>query len=407
MSPNNSMTSGDELEPAKVLVVDDRHENLVAMRTVLADVDVELLLASSGEEALSLLIGNDVAVILLDVEMPMMDGIETAALIRGNQDTEHVPIIFVTATQRAEGYFTAGYDVGAVDYLTKPINEEILRSKVSIFLDLHCQSKALKQKAQDLEEAQLELERSNNALGAFASAAAHDLRAPVRHIRAWTEILMADEADTLSSNALECLGVIEYSATRMHDLISALLQYAQVDASPPEMGTVDLNAVIADVCEDLHEVISETEARINVEPMPAVIGNTALVHQLFQNLVGNALKYHRTDVAPDVQVTCDVDVSSGLVHVSVIDNGIGFDESFAESIFEPFRRLVPTSQFEGSGIGMATAKKIVDLHGGAISASSEGDHGSLFKVTLPLAPAMDGAVVSTGLDSLAETTSPL
>ncbi|MCP3939781.1 MAG: response regulator [Actinomycetia bacterium] len=375
----------NELDPAKILVVDDRQENLVAMRKVLEDVDVELLLASSGADALSMLIRHEVAVILLDVEMPFMDGIETATLIRGNQDTEHVPIIFVTATQRAEGYFSAGYDAGAVDYLTKPINEEILRSKVNIFLDLHRQSKALQQKARDLEKAQQELERSNNALGAFASAAAHDLQAPVRHIRAWTEMLLLDEADTLSDNALGCLDVIEQSAIRMHSLISALLEYARVDATPPEMSRIDLNCVIAAVSEDLDAVVSETEAQMTTEPLPAITGNAPLLRQLFQNLVGNALKYHRPDVAPEIQVACEIDILSGFAEISIIDNGIGFDESLAASIFEPFRRLVPTSEFEGSGIGMATAKKIVDLHGGSISASSCGDHGSTFKVALPLA----------------------
>ncbi len=391
MNPNHEgdENSGNELERANVLVVDDRQENLIAMQKVLENVDVELLLASSGEEALSLLISHEVAVILLDVEMPVMDGIETATLIRGNQDTEHVPIIFVTATQRAEGYFTAGYDAGAVDFLTKPINEEILRSKVAVFLDLHRKNQALKQKAQDLEDAQQELERSNSALGVFASAAAHDLRAPVRHVLAWTEMLLADEAETLTDNALECLGVIEESARRMHDLISALLQYARVDANPPDMTLVDLNDVVTAVCADLHEVVTETGAQMTVEELPTITGNQALIQQLFQNLVGNALKYHRTDAAPEIRITSGIDASGATAEISVIDNGIGFDESLAEAIFEPFRRLVSMSDFEGSGIGMATAKKIVDLHGGTIDATNNSGHGSTFKVTLALGTPTD------------------
>jgi len=279
-----------------------------------------------------------------------------------------------------EGQRCAMLSIQDVTDLTHRVRE----SRVML-LELSQKQEALTSALSELEQSEVELERSNKALHDFTHAAAHDLKAPVRHIRAWASMILEDDGDDLSDSATGKLKDIDKFAARMHNLISSLVSYAQVDASPPVMSVVALNEVFDDARSEFEDVIAETGASVVLGDAPEVRGNPVLLHQLFQNLIGNALKYRKPDVPPKVELRCEQDEQQGWCSISVVDNGIGFDSSRADRIFEPFHRLVTAREIEGSGIGMAMAKKIVELHGGAIAASSKEGHGATFTVTLPLA----------------------
>jgi two-component system sensor histidine kinase/response regulator len=369
-----------------ILAVDDREENLVAMRIALSGVDGELITATSGQQAIEIALSrSDIAVILLDVQMPGMDGFETAQTLRLSESTKATPIIFVTANSTHAEHAFQGYACGAVDYLPKPITKHVLQSKVLVFLELARQRNALLQVTRDLEASRLELERSNAALQDFAHAAAHDLKAPVRHIRAWSEMLQRKHGVELSQGALDVLGRIDTSASTMQELIGGLLNYAQLDAADLEASSVALNGLLAEVGSELKHDLEAKAGSLEVASLPQVVGDATLLRQLFVNLLGNSIKYSRPEVAPEIQVRCDVQPEAGCCEIAVVDNGRGFEPERAEWIFEPFRRLVG-SEIEGSGIGMASARKIVELHGGRICATGEPGRGATFTLSLPLSP---------------------
>lgn len=386
MSQPPSPKTGTAYRPV-ILSVDDRPQNLLAMATLLRNQPAEVINADSGAQALEIALSrNDIAVVLLDVQMPDMDGFETAEALRLMESTKHVPILFVTANSNEAENIFQGYEAGAVDYLPKPIPEHILRSKVGIYLEVAQQRHSLEKYALDLRRSKSELQRSNAALQEFAHSAAHDLKAPIRHICAWVTMLREDEAEGMSEGASELLDRIDKSASRMDNLVGGILALAQLDAAAPLFNRVELSQVLKEVVEELADSIAKTKARVTVGELPCVVGNAGLLFRLFENLIGNSLKYCKPGEPPVVEVnTGKPSVCSkggSFCQIVVSDEGTGFPQELAESIFKPFRRLVG-SAIEGSGIGMASARKIVDQHRGTIRAEGEEGVGAKFIVELP------------------------
>lgn len=365
---------------AKILLVDDRPQNLVAAQEILKELEADLLLATSGNDALALCLQHELALVLLDVEMPGMDGLEVASLMRTLERTRLVPIIFVTAADNDDKITCDGYEAGAVDFIRKPIVPEILRSKVQIFLQLHLQRVKL-------GASEAELLRSNRALQGFAHTAAHDFRAPIRHIVGFVDRIVERHGQGLEQSVSEMLDMVRKAAIRMDNLSTSMLEYAQLNGGAPHMAPTSLQAVLQDVVADLRSVLEDSGGTVSVGQLPCVQGNCVMMHQLFSNLIGNALKYRKPDSPPHVEIRCEPVPESQRTRVLVVDDGIGFKQEFAREIFEPFRRLVGSSDYEGSGIGMATAHKIVEVHGGAISATGEKGVGATFAIELPLADA--------------------
>lgn len=226
------------------------------------------------------------------------------------------------------------------------------------------------------------LEASNRELTDFAFIASHDLQEPLRKIVAFGDRLKASQAERFTPEGLDYLDRMQNAATRMQRLIHDLLDYSRVTTKgrPPE--PVDLNKVLAEVLSDLQLRIQETGAMIEVPQFPTVAGDPTQLRQLFQNLLGNALKYHRSGVSPRVSITVEpsLDKPSRIV---VRDNGIGFEPRHAEKIFEVFQRLHGRGEFEGTGIGLAICRKIVGRHGGTISAEGRPGEGATFFIDLP------------------------
>ena len=393
-------------------MVDDRPENLIALEAVLDSLGDELVKATSGREALRHLLDEEFAVILLDVKMPDMDGFETAALIRERERSRDTPIIFMTALKSEEHLFR-GYYMGAVDYLFKPIVPDILRSKVSVFVDLfrktkqlERQAEALRAKNQELEslvaertraeesvrelnaeleqrviERTRELTRTNDELRQFAYVASHDLQEPLRTVGSYAQLLQRRYAGQLKGDGEEFIRYIVDGVQRMHVLLNDMLAYSRVttqEAARPHTHC-RMEAALQLAIANLEAAIRDSEAQITYDPMPTVLADESQVAQVMQNLISNAIKY-RGDEPPRIHVSARANDSEWVF--AVHDNGIGIESKYHERIFGIFKRLHGKDK-PGTGMGLAICKKIVERHGGRIWVESTPGSGSVFQFTIP------------------------
>jgi light-regulated signal transduction histidine kinase (bacteriophytochrome) len=405
----------------KILIVDDREDNLLSIETILEPDGYKLIKATSGRQALKILLTeHDFAMIMMDVKMPNLNGFETASLIYEREKLKHIPIIFITANNYGDENMYRGYQAGAVDYIYKPINPEVLRAKVSVLIELYrkniqliAQEKKLvainksleleiqermasEEKVKQLNRQLLEniasLESANKDLDRFAFMASHDLQEPLRKIRTFSDRLYVKYKEALDEDGKANLVRIQKAAERMQNLITDILTFSKISSERLEFVESDLNKIISEVVVEMDEEVKAKEAVINVTKLPLLQVNPGLIKPLFQNLIGNALKYSRKNVVPSITIKSDTASKNGLrgdsaknyCRIYVEDNGIGFDQRYAEEIFGMFKRLHRNSEFEGTGIGLALCKKIVEQHNGFISARSKVGEGSTFIVSLPV-----------------------
>jgi two-component system sensor histidine kinase/response regulator len=364
-------------EKAKVLVVDDVEANLVALQALLGQLDCEVVTAQSGNEALRLLLGSEFAVMLLDVQMPDMDGYEVAQFVRENPLTRDVPIVFVTAMHEAEEAAIRGYGAGAVDFLFKPINAKILRGKVSIFLELYQNRKSLSHALTAQNEAVAELE-------AFSYSVSHDLKAPLRPLQGFSELLLADYAQLLDERGQDYLRRISSAAKRMEHLIDDLLLLSKMGRAPITARQLDVAEISREVMAELAR--NQPERRVQFEsvaPLPAM-GDARLVRIALENLLRNAWKF--TGQKSEGRIELGVVNDSGSAVMFIKDNGAGFDPTYASKLFQPFQRLHSAADFEGTGIGLAIVDRIIRRHGGKIWAESRPGEGATFFFQLGAQP---------------------
>ncbi len=237
-----------------------------------------------------------------------------------------------------------------------------------------------------LEQQTQELKRSNEELELFAYTASHDLQEPLRKVQAFGERLAKKHGDVLGKEGLLYLERMQDASSRMRVLIQDLLTYSRVSTKADPFLRLDLNLIVRDVVSDLEVRISQTNAKVELSNLPTIEADPLQMRQLFQNLIGNALKFHKPDQAPIVTVSCET-INEKVV-ITVKDNGVGFDNQYAEKVFQIFQRLHGRGEFEGTGMGLAIVRKIVERHGGNISAESQENEGASFIITLPLPAAL-------------------
>jgi PAS domain S-box-containing protein len=227
------------------------------------------------------------------------------------------------------------------------------------------------------------LERSNRDLEDFASSASHDLQEPLRKIQAFGERLTTKYGPALDAEGRDYVGRMSSAAARMQAMLDGLLAYSRVTTQGQPFVRVDLAQLAAEAVADLELRLEQTGGRVELEPLPPLEADALQMRLLLQNLIGNALKFHRPGVPPVVRVWGQP-LASGWIQLAVADNGIGFDEKYLDRLFQPFQRLHGRSEYEGSGIGLAICRKIVERHGGTITAESTPGQGTTFKVALPV-----------------------
>jgi len=355
-----------------ILIVDDVEANLVALEAQLANLDCDIVRARSGNEALRQLLRREFAVMLLDVQMPEMDGYEVARLARDNRATRDMPIVFVTAGHETEESLSQGYGSGAIDYLFKPINARVLRSKVQVFLELHVGRRRLVGEIAAHERTLAELE-------AFNYSVSHDLRAPLRPLDGFCAVLLEDYGAALDDKGREYLGRIRAAAHRMGDLIEDLLELSKVGRAPVRREAVDLIPIVQRIVRELRE--GEPARDVEVIAPPALVAecDARLVQIVLENLLRNAWKFTRQ--RPRARIEVGGAVGDEVVYF-VRDDGVGFDPAYAARMFQPFQRFHATSEFEGTGIGLAIVNRIVGSHGGRIWAEASVGGGARFAFTL-------------------------
>lgn len=384
---------GAAARPA-VLLVDDHQSNLTALEALLSALDVEIVRATSGTEALKHILERDFAVVLMDVQMPDLDGFQTTALIRQRDRSRHTPIIFVTAIFTDEASAKKAYALGAIDYLTKPFDGDILKAKVSALAGryradvIELQAAALRAKAAEAarEHAARELaEAQNRTKDDFLALLSHELRAPLNAILGWASQL-SDDAD-LPPRIAKGIEAIARNARAQAKLVDDLIDVSQMAAQALALdwATVDLAAIARTAIAGAAEAAERRRIRIELEVAPAAYearGDARRLEQLVGHLLSNAIKFSPQDGV----VRLELSRKGGALQLRVRDSGAGIAPEVLPHIFEAFHQSDSswTRRHGGLGIGLTMARHLADLHGGTLEAFSAGSgRGSELVVTLP------------------------
>lgn len=381
------MTS--ETHPIYCLLVDDLAENLLALEALLQRDGLVCLKARSGEEALELLLVHDVALALLDVQMPGMDGFELAEYMRGNERARHVPIIFVTAGTTDLQRRFRGYEAGAVDFIQKPIEADILRSKAAVFFDLHDQRRQIVAQRDEMAKLASALQSADRRKNEFLAILGHELRNPIAALAAGLHLLERREG---TDAAREIRGRMDRHVQHLARLIEDILDIARIDQGKISLKTqrISLQDALGFAVEACQPAIEAAQHRLvlDVTDQPVWLdADYARIVQIASNLLNNAAKY--TPAGGEVRLTARV--VDGWAEIEVADTGIGIPADMQARIFDLFAQVKKPNgdQQDGLGIGLALVRQLVALHGGALSLKrSVPGEGSIFQVRLPTVEAL-------------------
>ncbi|QZI68026.1 hybrid sensor histidine kinase/response regulator [Pseudomonas protegens] len=388
---------------AKLLIVDDLPENLLALEALIKREDRLVYKALSADEALSLLLQHEFAMAILDVQMPGMNGFELAELMRGTEKTKHIPIVFVSAAGRELNYAFKGYESGAVDFLHKPLDIHAVKSKVNVFVDLYRQSKAMKQQVEALEQSRREQEALLNKLQAtqndleqavrmrddFMSIVAHEVRTPLNGLILETQLrkmhLARENAAAFSLDKMHAMvDRDERQIKSLIRLIEDMLDISRIRTGKLSIrpSRFDLAQLVRGLVENFAPQVEAAQSSLSLEAEQPLQGHwdEFRIEQVISNLLTNALRY---GAKSPIQVR--VYAQDGEARVEVRDHGIGISEENQKRIFQQFERVSASHVAAGLGLGLFISEQIVTAHGGTISVESRIGEGALFRVSLPLA----------------------
>jgi signal transduction histidine kinase len=372
--------------PAKFLLVDDLPENLLSLEALLRRPDLELVKARSGDEALELLLHHDFALALIDVQMPGLNGFELAELMRGNERTKRIPIIFVTAGAHSSERRFQGYEVGAVDFIQKPIEAHILRSKADVFLEVYRQRQTLAEQRDLLQSQAQALQLADKRKDQFLAVLAHELRNPLAALQGGLLLLKKVNGE---EQAAKIGKLMQEQITHLSHLVDDLL-----DVSRITQGKIVLRKAFFDLRDAVESAVEMTRPAVDAKghnltvklperPCDAMADHVRIT-QCLANLLNNAAKY-----TPDGGQICVELVEEGAsFRLTVSDNGLGLTQDASTTIFAMFAQVDGHREHShgGLGIGLALVKKLVELHGGSVTVQSDGPgRGSAFVLNLPKA----------------------
>lgn len=389
------------LERTKLLIVDDLPKNLRALHALLQNEERAVYQARSGEEALALLLEHDFALAILDVQMPGMDGFELAELMRGTEKTRHIPIVFVSAAGKELNYAFKGYEAGAVDFLYKPLDGDMVKSKVNVFVALHRQRQETQRQVEALEKAraqqeatlqelnaaQEELQRALRTRDEFMSMVAHELRTPLNTLFLETQLrkLQIERGLQDAFNPEVWKKMVARDDRQIQSMIRLIDD--MLDVSRMRSGTLsirpaatELSGLLQRIVADLSRQARETGCEISLVAEQEVSGwwDEFRIEQVIVNLLTNALRY---GCGKPVEVKLEADQKEA--RISVRDGGAGISEETQARIFEPFERGLDTGVSAGLGLGLYISRQLAEAHQGKLTVTSAPGDGSVFTLTLP------------------------
>ncbi|HKK09500.1 MAG TPA: response regulator [Bacteroidales bacterium] len=383
-------------EKFNILIVDDRPENLLTLENMLDSPELYVVKASSGNEALSLMLEQDFALVLLDVQMPVMDGFEVAELMRSNEKTRHIPIIFVTAISTERKHIFQGYDAGAVDYLYKPLDLEVLKSKIHSFIAFFKHKQELQRTTNKLEKTVAELhkakqiaEEATKAKSSFLANMSHEIRTPLNGIIGMADLMMQDELSELQKERLTDL---KNSGESLLEIINEILDISKIEAEKLELEDVEFN--IRDLLEKVVRLLSVKTLKTDIELVASLtpdlpqkaIGDPTRLRQVLINLLGNAIKFTKHgEIGVHIIKRKETDEHIFL-EFAVEDTGMGIPKEKQAKLFQSYEQAdkSTTREYGGTGLGLPISKKIVDLMGGDLKLKSTEGKGSRFYFEIKL-----------------------
>jgi len=384
-----------------ILLVDDKEENLLALESMLQGPGIRFTKARSGREALRCMLKQEFSLILLDVQMPDVDGFETAKLIQQRERSRNTPIIFLTGTESTPTQAHIGYSYGAVDYMLKPIAPEILRSKVGVFVELYRKSRILERQSQELMQA-------NKLKGEFLANMSHEIRTPMSGVIGLAELLLKTKLD---SEQHDLATLIRDSGLALLTIINDILDFSKIEAGKLNLDVHDfeLNTIIDGTIELLHNAATDKGIYLKTEIEPAIPdilrGDSIRIRQVLINLLSNAIKFtSRGGISLKVSML-EQRTDTVTISLSVSDTGIGLSERDKQLLFRPFTQVdgATTRRYGGTGLGLSISKRLVDMMGGTIEVDSTIGKGSTFTfiVTLERSPLATGGQPEVDPDRVA------
>ena len=377
-----------------ILIIDDKPANIFSLEKLLERPDRFFLDSTNGEDGLKIALANKIDLIILDVQMPGMDGFEVAKILKSNKRTKDIPIIFASAEKKERHSIMKGFDEGAVDYLSKPLDPDLTKAKVAVLLKIQLQKRELIEKNQALEEAdacikqlnselQSNLEQlgmANKALESFSHSVSHDLQAPLRIATGHSDILLEDYGDKFDDEAKRLLVSVRNNVHKMINLIDDLLKFSKLGRQSVKKADIDSTQLVQNI---INEINSSTpnKAEIILNSLSPMYADPSLLTQVWINLISNAIKYSSKKENPKVEIGC-IQHENEIVNY-VRDNGAGFDMEYADNLFGVFQRMHTAAEFEGTGVGLAIVKQIVSKHGGRVWAETKPGEGATFYFSLP------------------------
>jgi len=353
-----------------ILLVDDREENLMSLEEILEAENRVFLKARSGNEALKMTLkNNQIGLIMLDVQMPGMDGFEVAELLKSNERTKEISIIFVTAINKEDQYVLKGYSYGAVDYLQKPLDINVTRAKVNVFEQLYAYQQSLKENIEQKEQINKQLER-------FVYVVAHDLKSPLSGVMGLLNILQHDPRITKIDELNQYMKLMLDASTHLSKMISSILEYSRKSNMEQTEEDVDVNEMVAEIA---HLLFPPKNISIHIDvPLPLVKTKKLKLQQIFQNLLSNAIKYNDKETGI---IGVGYEDDGDFYKFYVRDNGPGIAKHDRERIFQLFEKTKNISgnlNDDSTGVGLNILKMLVEEQGGRITVSSVPGEGSCF-----------------------------
>lgn len=367
----------------RVLIVDDLEENRLALQALLKDEPIEIFLAASGPEALELFLQQDFALALIDVQMPDMNGFELAELVRGTERTRSVPIIFVTAGDRDRTRVFQGYDAGAVDFLYKPLDPHVVRSKVRVFSELFHQKELLSNTVTELRSTLQQLEEEHELREKLVSMVSHDVRTPLTAAKLSADLLTRGIKDPVGVERLAHR--IRDAMDRADRMIRDLLDVNRLRGGkqiPIQVGACNLSDLVRSTMDELTQIHGNRFRLHGIDHPVEGYWDCEGMRRILENLCGNAVKYGEDQTPIDVALT---ERGNSRVELSVHNFGPAIPRELQATLFQPFERSqsAQRSGQRGWGIGLTLVKGIADAHDAAIDVKSSEPEGTTFSVILP------------------------